>query len=328
MEASMRSAVFSGKGQIEIVERNIPSLQPDEVLIRVDFCALCGSDKRLLEHGSSVTPGHEIAGTVVEAGSDAARSLLEDFIIVYIPIYCGICRNCKSGYTNRCENLKDLVGWQRDGGFQQYVAVPAGNVISVPRDIERIEAVLALDTIGTAAHGIRSSIRYLGSTPQRTAVIGCGPLGLGAAIVAEHLGSKQVRVDDVQDKRVEAAKGLGFERIEESGQTFDLVIEASGSPHARNRALDLVHQGGVVLLLGEGEQPWVVPATPQWRRLEAAYIRSFYFPLSEVGENWPILRKSAGRLKALIDDVRPLDDLGKIFKDFMQGESVKPVVAV
>ncbi len=324
----MRAAVFYGQGHIAVEERPLPSLRAGDVMVKVMLCALCGSDKRLLDGGATVTPGHEIAGCIASIGRDVDSVAVGDPVVVYIPLFCGSCPACRQGSTNRCANLCDLVGWQADGGFQEYVALPAGNVIQVPAGVDLCAALLVLDTVGTAAHGLRSSFGILGAAAARVAVIGCGPLGLGSAIVAGALGAKDVCVDDVQPSRVTAAMGLGFDRIASGGGRFPVVVEASGSSSGRDRAMTLVEAGGVVLLLGEGGQPWVVPATPAWRRLEAAYLRSFYFPLSEVTDNWKLLRECEERLVTLLDDVRPLSSLSRIFEDFVAGRSVKPVVAV
>ena len=324
----MRAALFAGERRIDVVERPMPDLGPSDVLVEVELCALCGSDKRLLESGASVTPGHEIAGRVIFVGEKVERVKIGERILVYIPLYCGSCPACRKGRTNRCANLTQLVGWQVPGGFQEYLAVPEGNVLSVPDDLALSRAVLALDTVGTSAHGLRESFRFLEGIPETIAVIGCGPLGIGVSTVAEVMGATHVVVDDVLPARLSAAKALGFERIDAEQGKIPLVVEASGSSEGRDRAMALVEPGGVVLLLGEGSQPWVVPASPAWRRLEAAYIRSFYFPLSEVADNWEVIRRCGSRLASLIDDVRPLDSLFDVFIDFVSGKSVKPLVTV
>ena len=322
----MITAKFHGSGRIELVDTDRPAPRRDEIMLRVEGCALCGSDKRLLENGAAVTPGHEIVGTVVDANGQEAPAVGQR-VVVYIPLFCGRCEFCTPGLTNRCTFMRGLVGWQEPGGFQEYLTVPAGNALPVPEGIEPQLAVLALDTVGTSAHGLRMTSKVLGGAPRTAAVIGCGPLGLGSAVIAEALGVGKVSVADVQPARLQAAADLGFDVLDDKIK-HDLVIEASGSPAARSRALDLVKPGGVILMLGEGSEPWVLPATPAWRRLEAVYLRSFYFPLTEVEDNWKLLEQNAARLERIIDRTLPVDDIEDTFHDFVQGTCVKPFVTM
>jgi threonine dehydrogenase-like Zn-dependent dehydrogenase len=106
------------------------------------------------------------------------------------------------------------------------------------------------------------------------------------------------------------------------------VVEASGAPAARALALDLVRPGGVVLLLGESNDPLLMPATPSWRRTDAFYIRSFYFPLAEVPENFALLRRIGADLAARLCTTHPLAELPAVFERFRDGQLIKPVIEI
>jgi threonine dehydrogenase-like Zn-dependent dehydrogenase len=323
-------AAFRGAGVIELDSAPIVPRPPALARLRVDLCALCGSDKRLLSSGADVTPGHEIAGTIAELPSDATELQTGQRALVYIPLHCGRCPDCTAGQTNRCVNTEGLVGWQAPGGFRGYVDVPARNLIPVPGDIDSLVAILGLDTIGTAAHAIRMSARALTELPRSAVVVGCGPLGLGAVAALTALGVSDVWACEVSPARAEAAVGLGAQMLPDRppARSFPLVVEASGAGAARALALDLVRPGGAVLLLGESNDPLSMPATPSWRRTDAFYIRSFYFPLHEVPENFGLLRHVGADLAARLCTTHPLAELPEVFERFCRGELIKPVIRI
>lgn len=318
-----RVARFQGDGKIEFGHRELPALADGHVRLAVTHCGLCGSDKRLLQAGASQVPGHEIVGTVT-AAAGVTDHLPGTRGAVYIPLFCGGCEACTDGWTNRCENLERLVGWQVDGGFAEVVDVPARNLIVLPEDVPNDLGVLLLDTVGTAAHALRQALTI--RPDGRALVIGCGPLGLGCVVVATALGIDHVDATDPAPARLAAARRLGAGQADDS--RYDIVVEASGSTPGRQRAVDAVRPGGVVLMLGESNDPWSMPATPSWRRTDVAYLRTFYFPMRDVSANLELVRAHRDRLVSLIDVRAPLDDLQTVFEDFTAGHSLKPLVYV
>lgn len=326
----IQAATFRGAGVIELRPAPITPRPPGLARLRVDLCALCGSDKRLLASGADVTPGHEILGTVTELPSGTTQLQTGQRALVYIPLHCGRCPECAAGQTNRCVNLEGLVGWQTPGGFQGFIDVPVRNLIPVPDDIESLVAILGLDTLGTAAHGIRMSAKALTELPSTAVVVGCGPLGLGSVATLTALGVSEVWAWEISPSRATAAAGLGAHMLASPPPTrsFPLVVEASGARAARELAFDLVRPGGVVLLLGESNDPLSMPATPSWRRTDAFYIRSFYFPFTEVSENFVLLRRIGANLAARLCTTHPLTELLAVFERFCAGELIKPVIHI
>jgi threonine dehydrogenase-like Zn-dependent dehydrogenase len=324
-----RRARFLGAGRIDFEEVNLGPLAEGEVRVEVAVCALCGSDKRLLESGSSVVPGHEIAGTVVEAGpgADVAPG---SRVLVYIPVFCGHCDQCGRGETNRCLNLSELVGWQRDGGFATHVDVPAQCLIPVPDDISFDVAVLGLDTVGTAAHALRLALRTQPGPLESLGVIGCGPLGLGVIGVAAAMGLPTPQAHDPHPGRLASAVHLGAVAIDDfsTPNQFDVVVEVSGAAAARETAQNLVRPGGAVVALGESNEPYLMPATPRWRRTDCFTVRSFYFPTYEAEENWPLLREQGAALRDLLSKPMSLDELPGAFAAFVAGDYLKPYIVM
>lgn len=324
-----RRARFFGDGRIDFEEVSLGPVADGEVRVEVDVCALCGSDKRLLASGSPVVPGHEIAGRVTDTGpgTDVATGTR---VLVYIPVFCGDCDQCARGETNRCLNLAELVGWQRDGGFATHVDVPAQCLIPVPDDIPLDVAVLGLDTVGTAAHGLRMALRTQTDPPRDMAVIGCGPLGLGVIGVASAMGLPVPHAHDPHPGRLASAVGLGAVALEDltTPNQFDVVVEVSGAAAAREAAQTLVRPGGAVVALGESNDPYLMPATPRWRRTDCFTVRSFYFPTYEAEQNWPLLREQGAALRDLLSKPMSLDELPSAFAAFVAGDYLKPYIVM
>ncbi|MFN0185905.1 MAG: alcohol dehydrogenase catalytic domain-containing protein, partial [Aquabacterium sp.] len=149
---TMRAAHFPGGGLTELVDRPWPRPAAGEVLLRVRRTALCGSDTKPWRKGCTQVPGHEIFGVVDQPG----HALHGQRSVVYIPLHCGHCGACSVGLTQCCETESVLIGWNRDGGYAQALAVPDNCLLPVPDDIDDDLAPLLLDTIGTAAHGLRT----------------------------------------------------------------------------------------------------------------------------------------------------------------------------
>jgi threonine dehydrogenase-like Zn-dependent dehydrogenase len=328
----MKAAKFVGQDRIEWIEEPKPSLSaPDEVIVKVACCGLCGSDKRLFHQGASHIPGHEIAGVVAEAGAKAGVQP-GTRVIIYIPIYCGTCKFCLSGDTNRCQHIDGLVGWQRNGGYAEYVKVLARNVIPIPDDLTDTDGVLLLDTIGTAAHAIRLALKVKQLSPDsdKVLVIGCGPLGLGAILTFQAFGINAVFASDPSEERMSLAREFGAQPYKPSGEQpeseFAIVIEASGSAPGRKTGIYAAEPGGAFVVLGESNDPFVVQPTPALRRKDVYVIRSFYFALNEVEANIELYRNHQGAFQRLVSQIVSSGELEATFAEFCQGKTIKPFV--
>ena len=319
----IRHACFAGDGKIRIVERDLPRAGPGEVLLRVRACALCGSDLRPLRNGWAVTPGHEIVGAVDQAG----HRLHGQRCLVYIPVWCGRCASCTHGDNQLCENATDLMGWQRHGGYAEALTVPEQCLMPVPDDIPTKLAPLLLDTIGTAAHGVRLSRSLV---PGGAAlVLGAGPIGLGALLVLQSFAYSPIHVVDPNEYRRTMAAELGAvaKLADQIDRRYPLVLECSGKDAARQLALEAVAARGVVLQLGEADA-WHVNETKAIRRKDFYYVRSFYFPLSEYDLNIELLRANREKYARLVDAQCDLDGLEQLFGEFARGERLKPQLAL
>jgi threonine dehydrogenase-like Zn-dependent dehydrogenase len=311
----MHHAVFTGDRQIEIRQGQEPVAAPGEVIVDVLGCALCGSDLRVWRDGWPVTPGHEIIGRVASGHRRGER------VLVYIPVFCGTCDDCRRDDTHLCLTHGSLIGWQRNGGYAERLAVPEQSLIPVPDDIETRVAPLLLDVVGTPAHGLRLAHRV---TPKGSiAIIGAGPIGLGALLAAQNAGHRDVFVTEPGERRLSTALGLGAALLDPQHR-YDIVLESSGTNAGRQQALEITAAHGVYVFLGESPR-WDIEETRAIRRKDFFIARSFYFPLWEVTDNLAILRADKTRYAALVDETAPLAGLAGLFERFSAGQTLKPL---
>lgn len=317
----MRKAIFRGEGRIDIARAELPYQASGTVRVRVGACCLCGSELRQWRNGWPVTPGHEIAGRVEQPG----HPLHGRAVAIYLNVFCGTCPECTSGATNVCRNATDLVGWQRDGGYAEVLDAPEPCLVPLPDDIPLELAPLLLDTIGTAAHGVRLARRVIDSGPSL--VLGAGPIGLGALLVLRRLGLGPVDVVEPSEARRAFAASLGAIvcAIEDLKPRYAVVIEASGKDAARQLALEVVAPLGAVVQLGEADC-WQIEEKRAIRRKDFFYVRSFYFPLSEFADNLALFREDRDRYARFIDERVGLQGLPDLFARFARGERIKPAL--
>ncbi|CAE6832839.1 L-threonine 3-dehydrogenase [Paraburkholderia aspalathi] len=322
----MHAAEFHGDRKISVVSVDIPVAAPGELLVRVRRTALCGSDTKLWLKGAQHTPGHEIFGVVEAKG----HSLDGQRCLVYIPVHCGHCEMCRAGNTQMCLTESVLIGWNRPGGYAEYLAVPEQCLLPVPDDIDDDLAPLLLDTIGTSAHAVRF-IQPLVPPAQASAVLvtGAGPVGLGAVLALQNQGYKQVWISDPKEERVAVAESFGALRhpIDDTTRRFNLIVECSGAHAARNRAIEIVLPNGAVMLVGENDNPWPLQENKAIRRKDFYMVRTFYFPKSDLGLNVELLRREKTRYRQFVDTTFGIDKLPEMYARFAAGELIKPLLA-
>lgn len=322
----MLTAVFPGERRIHLVEADRPVPPPGEVLLRVRRTALCGSDAKPWVKGAKVTPGHEIFGVVEQPGHrlHGQRSL------VYIPVFCGHCDSCRIGDTHMCQTVSLLMGWDKPGGYAEYLSVPEQCLLPVPDDIEDDLAPLLLDTIGTTGHAIRFVMRLVPpAEPGPVLVTGAGPVGLGGIVALQNLGYADIHVSDLKEERLQLAESFGARRhpVGDATKKFRLIVECSGAHAARSLGMEIVAPRGVLVLVGESDQPWPVQENKAIRRKDFHMVRTFYFPVGDFAANVDWLRKDKARYRRLVDARFGLAELPEMFARFAAGDLVKPVLA-
>jgi threonine dehydrogenase-like Zn-dependent dehydrogenase len=262
----MKAAVLHGGNDLRYERVADPAPRPDEVIVRVRACSICGSDVHGFhgKHPRLVFPrilGHEFAGEVVALGSGVKEITTGTRVCCDIDISCGVCGPCLEGRGNICEKLRTM-GFDRDGGYAEFVAVPAVNLYPLPENVSYDQAS-AVQVLGISYHAVAHRVRP--GRGDKVAVIGGGPIGLGAALVAQSLDA-EVTLLELLDYRRTMAQTLGIHhtlnpagidvRAEAlaatGGRGFDKVIECVGGFQEKTvqMAVDMVKRGGQITVVG------------------------------------------------------------------------------
>jgi len=225
MATMMRAAHWIGPESIAIETLPRPEPGPGEALIQVALGGICGTDLMIYlgKHPRAKAPlimCHEFVGTVADPGDSA---LSPGAPVAINPLLtCGRCYPCTHGTPHICERL-GLVGIDRDGGFAQYAVVPTHALCPLPAGLELAEAAL-IEPLAVAVHAVRVSRLRIGDT---TAVLGAGPVGILTAQVARFAGAARVFVSEVSPRRLEIARGLGFDVIDARSESITDAVSAA-----------------------------------------------------------------------------------------------------
>lgn len=203
----MKAVRINKPFELEIIEVEKPQLSKENnVLIKMKAVGICGSDVHIY-HGQNAAAtypriiGHEMVGEVVEISDDVTKVKIGDRVIVDQVVSCGECYACKSGRGNVCGNL-EVRGVHRDGGFQEYIAVPERDVYHIPEMLTYEEAIM----IEPSTIAVQSCSRAELKKDDTLLILGCGALGSSILRVARLSGATIIAVDVVDDKLVEAKK--------------------------------------------------------------------------------------------------------------------------
>ena len=206
----MKAAVYYGPGDIRLEERPVPKPSRGEVRLRVEACAICGTDVRIFTQGQkNVVPpqvtGHEICGLVDAIGEGAEGYKVGEKVIVVTPVGCMKCRACQRGRQNLCESFR-AIGYHFNGGFTQFMVMPEeavsqGCLIRVPRELPAEEACL-IEPLSCCVNGQEYLDIQVG---DRVVIYGAGPIGLMHMELARASGATHVTIVDIAADRLKKA---------------------------------------------------------------------------------------------------------------------------
>ncbi len=319
---------FGGGGRITFGEKPVPSPGPGQLLIQVKANALCGSERGQFQGGSSVTPGHEAAGVVAQAGPDTHTPAGTPGVI-FLMDFCGACRSCRLGHTNQCAAKRADMGFTQDGGYGPYELVHENVFFPVTPDVSLTEATLLLDIMGTGGHAIARA-QAVRPDIKSLLVAGAGPIGLGVLAMAKLLVGRDlpVFITDTIPYRLALAERLGGVPIRLPANalpTVDAAIDTSGKEAARRSALDALDPRGVLVCVGHG-QGLTLDVSPDLIAPERAVLGSEYFRYDELTANLERLRAHRDYLASIITHRYPVGEIQTAFETFFGGETGKVVI--
>ncbi|NJP40312.1 NAD(P)-dependent alcohol dehydrogenase [Oscillospiraceae bacterium HV4-5-C5C] len=268
MDGTMKAAIMTGRGRMDFTTRPIPGPAADEVLVKIEYVGICGSDLHYYEHGAIgnyiVRPpfvlGHEAGGTVVEAGPAVTSLRPGDRVALEPGKTCGHCEFCKSGRYNLCPDVAFFATPPVDGVFQEYVAHPADLCFKLPEQVSTMEGAL-IEPLAVGFHAANQGGAHLGQT---CVVMGSGCIGLVSMMALKAMGVTRVYVVDIMEKRLNKALELGATAVINSADTpageaiakltdgkgADLIIETAGTEITTRQAIEVAKKGATIVLVG------------------------------------------------------------------------------
>ena len=329
----MRAAKLLGDCKAETRDCPQPEAEGDQVVVRIEAAAICGSDLHALYQtpgDKPKVPGHEGAGVVVEVDRPA-RLKVGDRVCTTAFETCGFCDMCRAGYMAYCTNMKGVYGFNLDGVHAQYTRLAERSLLPLPETMTFEQGCLVLDPVGTPYHALR---RMDTNASHTVGVFGLGPMGLGGVAVVAHLGARVVGIDPVAYRRDLAAKLGAAETIDPndgdvvqqirdriSDRWLDRSLECSGHAEPLHAALDLARPLGHVSIIGENAEATISPSN-HFNRKEITLSGSCCFPLGEFGE---ITRMFEAGLRAgeMITHRFSVDQAAEAYAAFNEGNTGK-----
>jgi L-iditol 2-dehydrogenase len=265
----MKALLLKDYKQLEITSVPDPAIGPEEVLVRVMACGICGSDVHGYDGhtGRRIPPlimGHEAAGVIAEVGPDVKQFSPGDRVTVDSTVYCGKCFYCRRGNVNLCDN-RNVLGvscneYRRHGAFAEFMAVPQHIVYRLPDDLSFEQAAM-IEAVSIAFHAINRTPLKLGDT---VVVVGAGMIGQLVIRTLRQAGCGKLIAIDIDDRKLQMARDLGADEginanspdisaqiLERThGRGSDLAFEVVGTSVAFNTAVTSVRKGGAVTLVG------------------------------------------------------------------------------
>ena len=338
MKALVKSKAETGLWMEDIP---VPDIGPNDVLIRTQRSAICGTDVHIYEWDEwaretipvPMAVGHEFSGVIAATGSEVTGYQEGDRVSAEGHITCGHCRNCRAGKRHLCINAVGI-GVNRSGAFAEYLAVPAVNLFRLPDQISD-ELAAILDPLGNATH-TALSFDLVG---EDVLITGAGPIGIMAACIARFVGARHVVITDINDYRLELARRMGAtlalnaerdslqQAMAQLGMTegFDVGMEMSGQPSALNDMLSVMHNGGRLALLGIPPKDTAI----HWQDVifKGLFIKGIYG--REMFETWykmANMLQSGLPIQPIITHRFPVDAYQDAFAVMRSGQSGKVIL--
>lgn len=329
----MRALVWTAPEKMEMQEQPEPAPTASEVVIRVAYAGICGSElSGFLGHNALRTPplvmGHEFSGEIVEVGRDVTSLESGDLVTANPLTYCSLCRTCRLGLTQLCPE-RQLVGAHRPGAFAEYVSVPAFLVHKLPQGMPLRTGALT-EPVGV---GVRIGALAGEVTGESALIIGAGPIGLLALQALQQAGAERIFIADLDPERLAMGGALGgitfspggqgpdatgrgpdlveFVKDETAGEGVAVSVDAVGTGGTRGQCVAATRNAGTLILSGLHEETSPMPAAAIIRQ-ELTVRGSFAYAAADFAQGLDRLHAGNYRLDPWIVEA-PLADGGDWF---------------
>ena len=306
---------------LEFQEIPIPQIGEKDILVRVRAAGICHSDAHYRAGRSSMgqlplTLGHEVAGVVEKVGAQVANVKVGERVCLHYNISCGDCYHCTTGNEQFCDTVK-MIGHHVDGGYAEYIAVPARNAIPLPDEIPFEQGATLMCASATALHALRKGKVRAGET---VAIFGVGGLGLSAIQLARAMGAVEVYAVDIQQDKLELASEYNAIPIDASrvnaveeirkltkGKGVNIALEMIGLRKTMEQAIDCVGVLGRAVMVGLSQQPISINTYLQVLGKEVEIIGSNDHLLSELPLLVDLVRRKILDTSRVVSQTIPLD---------------------
>jgi D-arabinose 1-dehydrogenase-like Zn-dependent alcohol dehydrogenase len=306
---------------LELQHIPIPTAGEEDVLVRVRAAGICHSDAHYRAGRSSmgmmpITLGHEVAGEVEWVGAKVTTVKAGDRVCLHYNISCGDCYYCTSGREQFCTTVK-MIGHHVDGGYAEYIAMPARNAIPLPEEISFEEGATLMCASATAFHALRRGRVKEG---EMVAVFGVGGLGLSAIQLAKALGAVEVYAVDIKRDKLELASEYGAIPVDASridavdeirkstqGKGVDVALEMIGLPVTMKQTVESLGALGRAVIVGLSQMPLEVHPYHTLIGYEAEIIGSNDHLLQELPVLIDLARKKVLDTSRVVSQTIPLD---------------------
>lgn len=347
MAEKMKVAVMNGIGKMGLTERPVPTPKDNEVLVKLEYVGICGSDLHYYETGAIgsyvVEPpfvlGHEPGGIVVEVGKDVTHLKVGDKVALEPGKTCGHCEFCRTGRYNLCPDVIFFATPPVDGVFQEYVAHEADLCFKLPENVSTLEGAL-IEPLAVGFHAAKQGGAHMGQT---AVVTGSGCIGLVSMMALKALGVTDVYVIDIMQKRLDKAMELGATGVVNGrevnsvqaimditeGKGVDLVIETSGTEICARQAIEMLKKDGTLVQVGYSASGNMNLPTSlicdKELTIKSVFRYRHIYPLA-------IKAVAEGKinLKGIVTDIFELDDIQNAMDKSVQNKAdiVKAVVKI
>lgn len=336
----MKAATYTGNGNISTVDVEITAPAPNEVVVDVAFCGICGTDLHIISGNMDKRvdiphiPGHEMSGTIAEIGTEVTGWAVGDRVTVMPLHWDGTCAACLDGNQHICPQL-DFIGVDVPGALQKRWRVPASTLVRLPDGLDLQTAAL-IEPTAVAVHDVRRSELQVG---DHVVVQGGGPIGLLIAIITRHAGAK-VLVAEVDPARRRRIENLGFDVADPAtsdiesivdewtyGVGADVVFEVSGSETAVRQATSLTKVRGTIVIVAI--HPQARPIDLQrvfWRELRILGAR--VYRRSDFERAISLLEAGVVTTDSIVTDIFSLDRASDAVALLGSGSAMKVLIDV
>jgi 2-desacetyl-2-hydroxyethyl bacteriochlorophyllide A dehydrogenase len=329
MEKEMKAARFYKVGKpLKIDLIPIPELEPEDVLVDIKACGICGSDIHIVYEGvtpttyTPITLGHEPSGVIAALGQEVEGWKVGDRVTVNPFITCGRCINCISGNSQICLSRR-VIGIHTEGGLAEFLKVPAKNLVHLPENIPFDQGGIAVDGVATPYHAITSRGAF--KVGEKVAIFGCGGLGIHGVQIAKICGASLVVAVDTIDSALKRAKKVGADEVIDprkdspvkkikemsGGIGVDLALEFVGLRETIEQAIGCIRVGGRVVVVGLGPEIISLPPPTTFVRTELSLLGSYGSTTSEIQKVIDLVASGKLNISDSITDRFPLEEVNK-----------------